>query len=254
MSVHIQSRIWQMEFGDPSAKLVAVAIADMANDDGFCWPSLPKLAKRCGLSEDSVRRHIRKMEIAGILTHSSRFVDGRQSSNSYQFAEVLPVEGVHARIPMVCVDATPPLHGRQGDPGTGARGEGGTGARENHKKESPSEPSNESLPPTPKNGNAPPLPAKAVQESNGKEYPEEFLEFWKIYPRREAKGDALKAWQKLRPPLEKVKATVAWQRNSTSWTKDGGQFIPLPASWLNSRRWEDEPADQSSRTPGLFKF
>ncbi|WP_268798034.1 hypothetical protein [Pseudomonas huanghezhanensis] len=25
-----------------------------------------------------------------------------------------------------------------------------------------------------------------------------------------------------------------------SWSRDNGQFVPLPASWLNARRWEDE--------------
>jgi hypothetical protein len=29
-------------------------------------------------------------------------------------------------------------------------------------------------------------------------------------------------------------------KNSQQWTKDGGQFIPMPATWLNGRRWEDE--------------
>ena len=27
---------------------------------------------------------------------------------------------------------------------------------------------------------------------------------------------------------------------STDWTKDNGQFIPYPTTYLNQRRWEDE--------------
>lgn len=31
------------------------------------------------------------------------------------------------------------------------------------------------------------------------------------------------------------------QVNSKQWTKDNGQFIPHPSTWLNQSRWEDEP-------------
>ena len=31
----------------------------------------------------------------------------------------------------------------------------------------------------------------------------------------------------------------AWSK-SHDWTKDGGQFIPHAATWLNGKRWEDE--------------
>ncbi|MNH08813.1 hypothetical protein D3C79_682460 [compost metagenome] len=34
-------------------------------------------------------------------------------------------------------------------------------------------------------------------------------------------------------------ALAAWTV-STDWTKDGGQFIPHAATWLNGKRWEDE--------------
>ena len=33
---------------------------------------------------------------------------------------------------------------------------------------------------------------------------------------------------------------VEAQKRSPQWTRDGGQFIPYPATWLNQRRWEDE--------------
>ncbi len=33
--------------------------------------------------------------------------------------------------------------------------------------------------------------------------------------------------------IEKAKQTKDWQ-------KDGGQYIPYPATWLNARGWEDE--------------
>lgn len=29
------------------------------------------------------------------------------------------------------------------------------------------------------------------------------------------------------------------QKASADWQKDGGQYIPLPTTWLNGERWED---------------
>ncbi|MNY63023.1 hypothetical protein D3C86_1999290 [compost metagenome] len=27
---------------------------------------------------------------------------------------------------------------------------------------------------------------------------------------------------------------------SHDWLKDGGKYVPMPTTWLNGRRWEDE--------------
>ena len=74
-----------------------------------------------------------------------------------------------------------------------------------------------------------------------------FNRFWLAYPRKKSKGDALKAWKKLRPNEQLVTtmlAAIERDKSSEQWRKDGGQFIPYPASWLNARGWEDE--DESS--------
>jgi hypothetical protein len=68
-----------------------------------------------------------------------------------------------------------------------------------------------------------------------------FETFWALYPRRTGKGAALKAWNTAKPDLEAVKSALSWQVYQASWGKDGGAFIPHPATWLNQRRWEDEP-------------
>ncbi len=67
-----------------------------------------------------------------------------------------------------------------------------------------------------------------------------FAEFWVAYPRKVAKPDAERAWNKQRPDLKSALASLATQTKSKQW-RDGQQFIPHPATWLNSRRWEDEP-------------
>ncbi len=44
-------------------------------------------------------------------------------------------------------------------------------------------------------------------------------------------------------PGEPSFAALDRQRDSAAWQRDGGAYIPFPASWLNGRRWEDEDPD-----------
>lgn len=80
--------------------------------------------------------------------------------------------------------------------------------------------------------NRPPLPP-AVAEG--------FERFWKAYPRKIGKGAAIKAWKRAKlPDLESILLAVEQQARSEQWTKDGGQFIPHAATWINQTRWLDE--------------
>lgn len=84
-------------------------------------------------------------------------------------------------------------------------------------------------------------------------FPPGFEAFWAAYPRKTAKPDAVKAFARLKPGepvLQAMLAALARQAASEQWTKDGGQFIPHPATWLNKRRWEDE--DAGSAMPDIF--
>ncbi len=69
---------------------------------------------------------------------------------------------------------------------------------------------------------------------------ENFKRFWNIYPRRVGKPQALKAFKKQNPKIEDLEKALAWQVKSEQWQKDGNQFVPHPATYLNQRRWEDE--------------
>ena len=70
-----------------------------------------------------------------------------------------------------------------------------------------------------------------------------FSKFWAEYPRKEAKQNAIKAWKKINPDSElseKIMEGLKKWKESDDWSRDGGRYIPHPASWLNGRRWEDE--------------
>jgi uncharacterized protein YdaU (DUF1376 family) len=71
--------------------------------------------------------------------------------------------------------------------------------------------------------------------------PEGFDEFWKLYPRKEAKPRALRAWRKVEPAeLPAILAGLRVHIQKEQWQKGDVKYIPLPATWLNDRRWEDE--------------
>lgn len=79
--------------------------------------------------------------------------------------------------------------------------------------------------------------------SKKQEYVEGFDAFYALYPKHVGKAAALKAWNKLKPnaELQEIMAKALMeQKQSAQWNKDGGQYIPNPATWLNQRRWEDE--------------
>lgn len=84
-----------------------------------------------------------------------------------------------------------------------------------------------------------------------------FDEFWTAYPKKVSKADAQKAYRKINPSESlqaEILAAVSRAKTSADWAKDNGQFIPYPASWLNARRWEDEPAGTvvpMKRFPGV---
>ena len=70
-----------------------------------------------------------------------------------------------------------------------------------------------------------------------------FARLWAIYPRHVAKPNARKAFDKLSPDdvlLETMIRAVEQQKQSDQWSRDNGQYIPHPATWINQRRWDDE--------------
>lgn len=82
--------------------------------------------------------------------------------------------------------------------------------------------------------------------------PDGFERFWELYPRKEGKKAARKAWDRLKvgPVLMgQIMQSLHKQKTSDQWTRDGGQFIPHPATWLNGERWKDETVVPARASP-----
>lgn len=209
-------RFYDEVVNDPKVQLLAaplfkawinfLCIANKHSDRG-ALPELEQIAYRLRVTKPRAEMMLNQLVLAGLF----EWKDGVCRAHNWrgrQFQSDATTERVkqwrqQQRNVSVTVDATPQIQNRD-------RTE------------------TEQTPPNPQNGQA--------------RYSGEFEEFWAAYPRKAAKGDAWKAWRKLKPNSE-LRATilVAIERHKLTddWQRQLGKFIPYPASWLNSKRWED---------------
>lgn len=105
----------------------------------------------------------------------------------------------------------------------------------------------------------PPRPRRRKPSTLSKTQEARFNRFWAIYPRKVSIGDAEKAWAKIEPSEELTDTIVAAvetaKRCDTRFRET--RYTPHPASWLNSKSWEnqydgpeDYPPPPPPRGPG----
>lgn len=76
-----------------------------------------------------------------------------------------------------------------------------------------------------------------------------FDTFWVQYPKKVAKKDARKAWNKIKPNeelLNTMLAAIEAQKQSKQWIEG---YVPNPATWLNGERWNDVEDKPQSVNP-----
>ena len=178
------------------------------------------LASICGAGRDAVRSALRELEKYGYLTRAQRHDEsGHFSRNEY------------------IVTDEPTARGETPLPENPSAGEPLTGNPTLQNKDLTNTPYN------PPEGDG----AAGVQALEKREVNWELFErFWQAYPknRRKKKEAARRAWRKLNPDLalcRVMSAALERDKRSRDWLKDSGAYIPHPSSWLNGRRWEDEP-------------
>lgn len=95
-------------------------------------------------------------------------------------------------------------------------------------------------------------PPKKILSS---EQTKRFEAFWKAYPKKQSKATAEKAWQKILP--DDFEMNVILQAIEQAKQKDSRfrdmQYIPLPATWLNARSWENEYEDQEPQPQAMAR-
>lgn len=219
MSMELMVKAMKIKVGNPLRKLVLLKLADNASDRGECWPSYQHIAEQCEVSRRAVMVHIDALCKAGLVRKEARFGGPKgNSSNIY----VLTLESAHSSTPgseSRAPGVEQEVH--QGGEGDSLGGGEGDSPRTSHSLEPVIEP-------------------KPMCKSDSAEG---FELFWKLYPNKKGRKDALKVWNKLKPDAElqtTLMTALGQHRVSRDWTKDNGQFIPMAATWLNGERWNDE--------------
>jgi len=174
------------------------------NGNGVCFPGRKRLAQQMNASTSTIDRARQELVTAGAICYRVRWSDdGDYTSNEYHVHWHQSAEcGFYSDDRSPTYDDTPPA----GDDTGIITGDELTNTQEEPKQT---------------------------------KYPERFEQFWRAYPRREAKGRALKAWTKAIKTTNQQLIINAAQEYAETLTVEY-QFIPLPATWLNDQAWLNE--------------
>lgn len=231
MSMDLMVKAMKTKVGHPLRKLVLVKLADNASDLGECWPSYQHIADQCEISRSTVKVHIRELEKAGLLRREFRKNGDMNQSNVFH----LQLDG-----------GAEYNRGGAGRALPGAESARGGGAESalitSHSFEPVNEPSSDS-----ESEGCKKIAPQQVGDQGKPDPLEGFDQFYRLYPKRQKRADAEKAWSKLKP-ADRQAAMQALPKHCQlhDWIKDGGQYVPLPASWLNGKRWQDELSSDST--------
>ena len=235
MSVRVITWVWDHSMSEGTDRLVLLALADSADDNGSCWPSVLTLARKTRVSERTVRRSIRTLEALGEL-HT--VLGSGTTSNRYRIM-------LDPRVQVVRSDpgqSDPPVNltpgqsdrGGQSDPTintdnipqvspvnlTGAD----TGDRGTVKNDFKSK----------KTRSGEPIPTSTADER--------FTEFWDACPRKVKKAEAFRKYQAtIRAGASSAALLEGMRRYALSVRDSDPQYIAHPSTWLHQGRWEDEP-------------
>jgi predicted transcriptional regulator len=222
----------------PATKIVLIQLSERHNKDtGMCNPSIKTLADDCEMDRTTVMRHIEVLIGLGLLSRSaSGKEDGGRANNEYVLHMPKPIqtdvsEGVKSQI------AT----------GVKSQSDGGlsrnpTGVKSHsYATRTLREPEVRE-----------PLLFGSIEPQSARE-PEKpkddgFDDFWKVYPRKEAKAAARKNWAKA---IQKAPASViiAAAERYAHRPVDDVKFLKFPQGWLTDERWKDE-----EQTPTRARF
>ncbi len=119
MSLKVMAWAWNLPL-PPTPKFVMMALADEANDDGYCFPSHHRIAQKCSINERSVRRMLSMLSADGYLEIKQRFNGRARTSNGYKLAINRPRTNCPGgEVSAVLGDRTP-VSGGPGHPCPGA--------------------------------------------------------------------------------------------------------------------------------------
>ena len=223
-------------------KLVLIALADMADDDGICWPAMKKVAKKSLCSKRTAQRAIGRFEDMQILSKTERPKEQkRNDSNLYQLDFMALIHMTNSVLKGDTVSPT----GRQGDTHrgdtvspTGRQGDthlGDTVTPETINKE-----------PTNRTYQEPITGTSAASAAASETAGELFEQFRAAYPAsrrktevKQAKAQFTAALKKVDSPQVLIDAAAAYA-NYCQVQGTEPRYIKGMWRWLRDERWMDE--------------
>ena len=223
-------------------KLVLIALADMADDDGICWPAMKKVAKKSLCSKRTAQRAIGRFEDMQILSKTERPKEQkRNDSNLYQLDFMALIHMTNSVLKGDTVSPT----GRQGDTHrgdtvspTGRQGDtqvGDTVTPETINKE-----------PTNRTYQEPITGTGAASAAASETAGELFEQFRAAYPAsrrktevKQAKAQFTAALKKVDSPQVLIDAAAAYA-NYCQVQGTEPRYIKGMWRWLRDERWTDE--------------
>lgn len=76
MSIKIMNWVWGQEISSSAKKLVLLALADRANDDGDCWPGIASLIEKCSIPRRTLLRALAGLQTDGLISVHHRAGEG----------------------------------------------------------------------------------------------------------------------------------------------------------------------------------
>lgn len=93
VAIEVMVDVWKCEaLTDQAETLIMLALADMANNDGVCWPSLETIAKRSRVTRSYVVRVLRSLKERGFIDWEKPV---NKKSNHYVIVRAALVNSVH---------------------------------------------------------------------------------------------------------------------------------------------------------------
>lgn len=204
--------LWLVEsdVSDAAVRAYALLAARYADGNtGECEPSNAEVGQHMGCSERKAIRALKELLADGAITRQRRFVEGHETSS------ITTLRRVKSDPEGGCQICHPGMTGMADKPEV-----------------------------VNCNCNSVSTINTRSDKSVTPNQPSSFDSFYDAYPRREARGAAERAYRaavKKSTPDEIMAGLGRWK---AKWNADQTErkFIPLPATWLNAARWEDELA------------
>jgi hypothetical protein len=230
------TQVWKGGPGDRSQRLLLLALADSANDEGFCWPGTALLAGKASMSVRTVLRALGSLKNDGWIRINPKAY--RCKGNTYEInLDKLDDKKSHDNL----------SHDKTGNSQVTKRAESG---------DKTGNPPHPLIGRTIKNRKEPSfllaedgftLDGSPKAKASVRFTEDEIARIYNAYPRKvkrqkafEAIKEALKGIDDPNPVQYLLEATRAFAESPAG---NKGQYTPYPATWFNGWHYEDDRAE-----------